>query len=171
MDGPPALTLGLEGMDANLLNKKPISRNAPLVGASMLFKIAITAIFTATMSLLEYKYDFLRLGKNSVVTGVFTTFVLFQLFNAFNARELGSQSIFKSFTKNKIMLVTFALAFLLQFLIVTFGGAVFSTTPLSVLGWGKVLLLSSSVVAFSEIFKVVYNKINAKKHNKKEENA
>lgn len=171
MDGPPALTLGLEGMNVDLLNKKPISRNAPLVSKSMLLKTIVTAIFTASVTLLEYRYDFLKLGSNRASTGVFTVFVLFQLFNAFNARELGTKSIFKSFTKNKIMLITFALAFVLQFLIVTFGASIFSTTPLYLSEWGKILLLSSSVVAFSEIFKAVYNKINAIKHNKKGENA
>ncbi|MCQ2399046.1 MAG: HAD-IC family P-type ATPase, partial [Clostridia bacterium] len=157
MDGPPALTLGLETTSGELMTRKPVSRDASIVSKKMLFRIFFTGIFTAVVTALEYRFDFLAVGEKRVRTATFTLFIAFQLFNAFNARQLGKESILKNVTKNKIMLVAFAFTFVLHVLIVTFGGFLFGVVPLDLVSWAKTLALAFTVIPLSEGAKLVYN--------------
>ena len=163
MDGPPAITLGLEKVKSDILHRKPVKRDSPLVSAKMLVRILLNSLFIATVTLLEYKFDFLKVGKDKVPTVVFTLFITFQLFNAFNSRELGNKSIFTDLTKNKIMLATFCITFILHVIIVTFFNGLFSVTPLPLLTWVKTVLLAFTIVVISELYKLVFKKFLSKR--------
>lgn len=156
MDGPPALTLGLESASANVMNFNPVKRNDHIVGFSMFIRIIFNGLFIGTVILLQYLFNFLNLGAKELKGGIFTLFILFQLFNAFNSRELGSESIFKSIGKNRIMLFTFGLVFLLHFVIVQALGGLFMVNPLSALSWVKLMLTAFSIVIVCEVYKLVY---------------
>lgn len=153
MDGPPALTLGLEPGYKDLMKRKPTRRNESIVSKSMLLKIGATGIFIATVFLLQYTVDFLHAGKEKQATVLFTMFVLFQLFNSFNCRELHTESIFKHLLKNKLMLLVVGITFVLQVLIIQFAGDFFGTVPLDALTWLKLIALTMSIVVLSEIIK------------------
>ena len=114
MDGPPALTLGLEGADEQLMKFKPIKKDKGIVNAKMLIRIVFNGVFIASVLFFQHVTNFLNVEMKERGAVTFTLFILFQLFNAFNSRELGKESILKSFNKNKIMLVTFALTFLIH---------------------------------------------------------
>ena len=129
----------------------------------MLVRILLNSLFIATVTLLEYKFDFLKVGKDKVPTVVFTLFITFQLFNAFNSRELGNKSIFTDLTKNKIMLATFCITFILHVIIVTFFNGLFSVTPLPLLTWVKTVLLAFTIVVISELYKLVFKKFLSKR--------
>ena len=172
MDGPPALTLGLEKSDLTLMSAKPVQREKSIVSKNMLLKIIFNGIYVGGVILLEYFTDFLGAGSENLGSCVFTLFIMFQLFNAFNCRELGSESILKSLGKNKIMLFTFLFVFALQVLIVQFGYGLFGVTPMQLSLWVKIVCTALSVVIVSEIFKFTYRifrhrKIFPKKVNKK----
>lgn len=156
MDGPPALTLGLEAMDVSLMNGKPVPRSESIVTAKMLFRILIHGGYIAAVFLLQLAFNFLNVPNEETSTALFTLFVLFQLFNAFNSRELGKRSIFFGFSRNRWMPIAFGLTFLLHVLIVQFGGGLFGGEPLSLASWGKVIALASSVVVLSEVYKAIY---------------
>ncbi|MDR0290715.1 MAG: cation transporting ATPase C-terminal domain-containing protein [Treponema sp.] len=79
---------------------------------------------------------------------------LFQLFNAFNCRQLGSESIFNNFFRNRLMLITTGITFVLQILIIQHAGAFFGTVPLPLDLWLKLFAVTASVIAVSEIVKV-----------------
>ncbi|MDA3968406.1 calcium-translocating P-type ATPase, PMCA-type [Helicobacter ibis] len=151
MDGPPALTLGLEPISKNLLKEKPIKRDSNIITKNMFISIFVNGIFIATICLLQYFTNFLSVAESERNTTLFTLFVLFALFNAFNARELNNNSIFKDISSNKIMLGTFIITFAMQVLIVEFGGSAFHTTPLELETWCKILLISSSIIILGEI--------------------
>jgi Ca2+-transporting ATPase len=89
-------------------------------------------------------------------SAIFTLFILFQLFNAFNSRELGGESIFRGFGKNKIMLFTFLVVFVLHFIIVQFFYQIFGIVPMSGWLWLKIIAVSMSIVVVSEVYKCVY---------------
>jgi Ca2+-transporting ATPase len=125
----------------------------------MLIRILISAIYIAVVTVCEYSFDFLRVGRQNIPATVFTLFITFQLFNAFNARQTNSQSILKNFAKNKIMPITFLLAFVLQYLIVTFFYEVFGVSPMSFYSWLKVSTVAFSVVVVSEMYKMTYRLI------------
>ena len=156
MDGPPALTLGLEKISADLMTRKPIGRDTPIVTAKMLVRIVLSGVYMALVMLLQTMFNFLgiRGGAGREKTALFTLFVLFQLFNAFNAREPGLKSIFPTLLSNKLMLAVMAVTFVLQILITQFGGAVFNTVPLSAVEWVKISLTALSVVLFTEGYKL-----------------
>lgn len=173
MDGPPALTLGLERFDEkSLMNNKPVNRADSIVSFSMLMRILFNGLFIGGLLCAQYTVNFLSVDKNQIKSATFTLFIMFQLFNAFNSRELGSQSIFKRLGNNKIMVITFLAVLVMQILIVQVGYPIFSLVPISLSAWVKLFLLSSSVVVVSEVGKLFYrafikDKKTYKKHTKK----
>ncbi len=162
MDGPPALTLGLEPIRGDLMKNKPTSRNSSIVTGIMLSNIVITGVFMSIVIILQEVYNFLGAADASKSTVVFTLFVLFQLINAFNARELGNVSIFKHIANNKTMLIVFLGTFILQFLITQFGASSFGTVPLDLTMWIKLIATSLSIVLVGEFVKFIRNRINNK---------
>ena len=154
MDGPPALTLGLEPIRDDLMTRKPTARSESIVSKEMLRRIAVNGVFMCLVCLAQQGFNFLGVEENMVQTSVFTLFVMFQLFNAFNCRELGNKSVFSNLFKNKLMLGAFVIAFALQIVITQFGGAVFDTVPLDFLSWLKIIGMALTVVALDELVKL-----------------
>ena len=155
MDGPPALTLGLEPIREDLMNNKPTKRNESIVSKKIFMKIIINAIFISGMFMLQYFTNFIGGTKEQEASILFSLFIMFQLFNAFNCREVDETSIFKNILKNKLMIIAFACTFLLQIVMTQFLGAFLKVSPLPVEIWIKIILTSLSVIVFSEILKVI----------------
>ena len=154
MDGPPALTLGLEPMRENLFDRKPTKRNENIISKKMFARIMLNGVFISAVCLVQYFTDFLGAGKDGSTTVIFTMFVLFQLFNAFNCRELDTTPMYKNILKNKLMLGVFLLVLAIQFVITQFGKPVFGTIGLSMATWGKMIVVALSVVFINEIIKL-----------------
>lgn len=156
MDGPPALTLGLEPMRGDLMKRRPTPRNQAIVSKGMFTRILINGIYVAIIILAQHFTNFLGGTNDAEKTSIiFSLFVVFQLFNAFNSRELGCDSVFKNLFRNKLMFAVFALTFVLQIVIVQFGGAIFDTAPLSLMMWGKILLVGVSIIVLGEITRLI----------------
>lgn len=158
MDGPPALTLGLEPIHDDLMSRPPTKRSDNIVSKGMLARIALTGGYISIIFLCQYLFNFLGATSEQMLTVLFTLFALFQLFNAFNCRELHSVSIFKHLFKNKIMLLVISITFLLQIIIIQFAGAFFGTIPLDFIMWIKIFGVTFSVVGISELMKLVWRK-------------
>jgi len=156
MDGPPALTLGLEPMRGDLMKRKPTPRNQAIVSKGMFTRILINGIYIAIVIMLQHFTNFLGAVSDAEKTSIiFSLFVVFQLFNAFNSRELGYDSVFKNLFRNNLMFAVFAATFVLQFVITQFGGAIFDTAPLSLVMWGKILICGASVIVLGEITRLI----------------
>lgn len=155
MDGPPALTLGLEPIRPDLLKHKPTRRNENIISKKMLLRIFVNGIFISVIFMLQHFKNFLGAAPEEEATVLFTLFVLFQLFNAFNCRELDDTPMVKNLLKNKLMLGVFLLVLILQGIITQFGAAVFETVPLSAAMWGKMLLTAFTVIILNEGIKAV----------------
>lgn len=155
MDGPPALTLGLEPIRPDLLKHKPTRRNENIISKKMLLRIFVNGIFISVIFMLQHFKNFLGAAPEEEATVLFTLFVLFQLLNAFNCRELDDTPMFKNLLKNKLMLGVFLLVLILQGIITQFGAAVFETVPLSAATWGKMLLTAFTVIILNEGIKAV----------------
>ena len=171
MDGPPALTLGLEPIRDDLMKRKPTARGESIVSAEMMTRIAVNGVFMCAACLAQKQWNFLGIAVGGADaeavsdTVIFTLFVLFQLFNAFNCRELGDRSVFPNFFKNKLMLIAFAVAFALQVVITQFAGPVFDTVPLGILDWVKIVALAFSVILLDEAIKLVRRAAGKSKAN------
>lgn len=158
MDGPPALTLGLEPNYADLMNREPTRRDESIISKVMMGRIAVTGVYMSTIFLAQYVFNFLNAPAEQMTTVLFTLFVLFQLFNAFNCRELHSESIFRHLLKNKLMLLVVGATFVLQVVIIQFAGAFFGTVPLGLAMWLKLFGIAFSVVVLSELVKAVWRR-------------
>lgn len=155
MDGPPALVLGLEPIRGDVMKNKPTARGSNIVTRGMITRILFNGIYIGAVLLLQTGLNFLGGTPEQASTIIFTLFVVFQLFNAFNSRELTDESVLKNFANNKMMLLVFGITFLLQILIVQFAGPVFSTVPLPLMMWVKIILTGLTIILVSELFKFI----------------
>ncbi|GIM28529.1 calcium-translocating P-type ATPase, PMCA-type [Clostridium polyendosporum] len=155
MDGPPALSLGLEALRKNLMNKTPVKRDENIITRDMITRIISNGVFIVIMLMLVQQYHILGGSIEQQSTIVFTTFATFQLFNAFNTRELEDESIFPNLLSNKVMLYSVGGTFIIQILVVQFAGKIFSTVPLEIGLWIKIILLSSTIILYSEFVKMI----------------
>ena len=162
MDGPPALTLGLEPNGHDLMTRPPVRRDESIVSKPMLIRIVVTGAYISVVFLCQYLFNFLGATAEQLPTVLFTLFTLFQLFNAFNCRELHSSSIFKNLLKNKLMLLVVGGTFVLQILIIQFAGAFFGTIPLDLVMWGKLFAMSFSVVVLMELVRLCQRAVGKK---------
>lgn len=160
MDGPPALTLGLEPIREDLMGREPTKRNANIVTKGMLRRIVINGVFISLVFLGQHIFNFMGATKEQMPTVLFTMFVVFQLFNAFNSRELTNTSIFKNISNNKVMLVVFLVTFTLQVVITQFGGVFFNTIALPISMWIKIILVGFLVILISEISKLIQRRLS-----------
>ena len=167
MDGPPALTLGLEGYSEKVMESSPVKRSDNIVTKKMLVKIGAHASIMCFILVMQNLYNFIGCGIGEMKTVLFNLFILFQLFNAFNSRELGSKSVFKDLKGNKLMLIVFSVTFILQIFLSECLRGFFKTTSLSLLVWCKIVLTALSVVVLSEIYKLIYRSLSKRlKRNK-----
>lgn len=100
-----------------------------------------------------------RHGQGSVIdvhelTLFFTTFVMLQFWNLFNAKSLGSDhSAFRHFWRDRGLVFVLVLVFVGQWAIVTFGGKMFRTLPLSFAEWAAIVLGTSCVLWVGELWR------------------
>ena len=88
------------------------------------------------------------------LTMFFTTFVMIQFWNLFNAKALGSNySAFRHFLSDKGMMLVLVLILFGQWVIVTFGGEMFRTVPLSWTEWGIIFVSTSVVLWVGELWR------------------
>ncbi len=93
-----------------------------------------------------------RRGPGSVVdvhelTLFFTTFVMLQFWNLFNAKSLGSDySAFRHFWRDRGLVLVLAMTLVGQWLIVTFGGRMFRTLPLTLGEWVAIIVSTGVLV-------------------------
>ena len=160
MDGPPALTLGLEPIRDDLMNRQPISRDSNIVSKGMLSRIACNGIFVSIIFMMQALFNILGGAEGEQYTILFTLFVVMHLFNEFNSRELTDTSVFSNFFSNRLMLLVFGLTFMLQVVITQFGGILYNTVSLSLSMWIKIVTLGLSVIVVSETFKLIKRKLS-----------
>ena len=95
------------------------------------------------------------------MTLFFTTFVMLQWWNLFNAKALSSgHSAFHHLFANRTLLFVLAMVLVGQWIIVTFGGQMFRTVPLSAKEWGLIMLVTSPVLWVGEIVRLFKGKKN-----------
>ena len=155
MDGPPALTLGLEPIHGDLMKRPPVKRSENILSKPLLARIGFTGLYISAVFLCQRAFNFLNVTDEQASTVLFTMFALFQLFNAFNCRQLSKDSILKNFFKNHLMIAVTGCTFVIQILIIQYAGAFFGTIPLPLSLWLKLFAVTFSVVVVSEIVKLL----------------
>lgn len=178
MDGPPALSLGLETVRDTVLKKKPVNRSASIITKGMLTSMILNALYMGGILILQMSLNPLGAstaqaanGSSEMETVLFGLFAFSSLFNAFNCREFGLGSIIPNFTKNKLALEIIGITALAQIVITQVFSGFFNATPLSVIMWVKVITLSFMVIVVNEavkgILRIFLGSKTVKNHSQK----
>ena len=152
MDGPPAMTLGIEPARPGLMRDPPRAQTAQILNWGRLLRLALYGLTMMAGTLFMFRHGLAGHGAPYALTLAFTTFVLFQFFNAFNARaEHGSAFNATFFTNGKLWL-SLAAVLLLQVMVVHWAPAqaVFDTVDLSLNDWGLAITVAASVLLLDE---------------------
>ena len=168
MDTFAALALASLPPSHEVMNDKPRKATDFIINKGMAFGILFCGIafFIVMFAMLIYCE---RRGKGGVdvheLTVFFTTFVMIQFWNLFNAKSLGSnRTAFRHFLKDKGMILVLVLVLVGQWLIVTFGGEMFRTVPLSLTEWLVIIGATSIVLWVGEIWRA-FKRLLAKRKN------
>lgn len=147
--------------DEKVMKQKPRNTNDFIIVPQMRRLILGTGtLFIIVLSgLLFYFADFAGGIANTTesvknLTTFFTFFVMLQFWNMFNAKTFGSNdSAFKRLNKSEGFILVSLAILLGQFIVVTFGGTVFRTIPLSACEWTMIIASSSLVLWIGEIIR------------------
>ena len=157
MDTFAALALASLPPSHEVMKDKPRKASDFIINKSIGFGILFCGIvfFLVMFALLVYCE---RRGKGGVdvheLTMFFTTFVMIQFWNLFNAKALMSHhTAFRHFLKDKGMILVLVLVLVGQWIIVTFGGEMFRTTPLSLHEWLLIVGSTSVVLWVGELWR------------------
>ena len=157
MDTFAALALASLPPSHEVMKDKPRKASDFIINKSIGFGILFCGIifFLVMFALLVYCE---RRGKGGVdvheLTMFFTTFVMIQFWNLFNAKALMSHhTAFRHFLKDKGMILVLVLVLVGQWIIVTFGGEMFRTTPLSLHEWLFIIGSTSVVLWVGELWR------------------
>ena len=155
MDTLAAMALASLPPSREVMEEKPRSSDAFIITKSMIRGILTTGglFFLATFALLWY-FERQTGVDDTELTIFFTIFVMLQWWNLFNARMLGScHSAFRRLWACEGFLFVLLIVLVGQWVIVTFGGKMFRTVPLSWQMWAMIIAGTSLVLWVGEIYR------------------
>jgi Ca2+-transporting ATPase len=162
MDGPPALALGVDPTDPDIMKDKPRPPDERLLTRNRLLRILTlgVAMATGTILVLQFADDvFPESADNPLfaTTLAFTAFVFYQVFNLLNVRsDRGSIFSMQTFTNHTIWVALAGVVVLHVAVVnVAFLQDLFDTTSLTASQWLFAIAVASSIVVIEEIRKAV----------------
>ncbi|HCI52068.1 MAG TPA: metal-transporting ATPase [Gallionella sp.] len=157
MDGPPAMTLGIEPARPSIMDEPPRRSDARILTLRRFWHLLAYGLIMAAGTIGVFLYGLSAGRIEHALTLAFTTFVLFQFFNVFNARAEYDTAFNSQFFTNGRLWGALIGVVGLQGVVVHWGPAqaIFNTVDLSLSDWGLVLLTSSSVLVLEETRKLV----------------
>ncbi|KAF7208049.1 plasma membrane calcium-transporting ATPase 2 isoform X9 [Nothobranchius furzeri] len=170
MDTFASLALATEPPTESLLRRKPYGRNKPLISSTMTKNILGHAVYQLVLifTLLfvgEQMFD-IDSGRNAPLhappsehyTIIFNTFVMMQLFNEINARKIhGERNVFDGIFGNPIFCSIVLGTFVVQVIIVQFGGKPFSCHPLSLEQWMWCVFIGLGELVWGQVIASIPN--------------
>jgi Ca2+-transporting ATPase len=156
MDGPPAMTLGIEPARPGIMFDKPRRQSEQILTLSRLARIGLYGTTMMVGTLMMFQYGLNTQSPSYALTLAFTTFVLFQFFNVFNARSEHDSAFNVNFIRNGKLWMALASVIALQVIAVHWQPAqlIFGTTDLRHEDWLWATLAASSVLLLDEMRKL-----------------
>lgn len=162
-DSFPALALGVEPVDDEIMNHKPQGKNAALFSRDGWRKIVIEGCFIGAISFLAFSIGrvFFDVSKTPIIgrTMAFAVLSLSQLFHSFNVRS--EKSLLKiDILSNMKLVYSFFLGIILQVAVISVPAlaVIFRTANLNFVQWLIVALLSASPILVVECEKMLLNR-------------
>jgi Ca2+-transporting ATPase len=158
MDTLAAMAFAALPPNPNVMKEKPRKKSDFIITSSMAWSILFTGIiFTGILMTMLFVWE----NKLSLyqLSMLFTTFVMLQFWNMFNVKAFASgKSAFAMLKKSKAFLSIAICILAGQIFIVQFGGKIFQTEPLHINDWLKIILGTSLILFFGEIFRLFKRK-------------
>lgn len=157
MDGPPAMTLGVDPPRTGVMDTSPRAPGGAILSGPRITRLVQYGLTMAVGTLGVFWWALQTGTERRALTLAFTTFVLFQFFNVMNARnERGSAFNRQFFTNGKLWLAL-AAVLVLQVVAVHWGPAqtIFHTVDLSLNDWLLAWLTAAGVLLLEEVRKLV----------------
>lgn len=158
-DCAPAISLSMEKAEESIMKSKPLSTIGRIFDIKSIVSVALQSIFIAVMTLISYNIGNDFGDTVTASTMAFATLSFTQIFHCINNKFAGTV-VNKRIFDNKFMNYSIGITlFIILFLIFTPAGFLFNFTILS---FGKFIIclaLSIAIIPFTEILKLIFNKI------------
>lgn len=161
-DSLPAMALGVEKTDRDIMRRKPIPANSSLFSGGLGFDIMIEGMMVGSLAFLAFIIGRVCFGAENIILGrtmAFAVLSLSQLVHAFNTRS--DRSIFKiGFFSNRKMVISFIICTVLQTSVIAIPSlaALFNVVPLNTVQWLIVSMLSLFPLLAVECGKILHNR-------------
>ena len=158
-DSFPALALGVEKGDPNIMNQKPRNPDEPILNRRMIIGIVLQSIAVAIASFSAYWWGINRYGMNNILearTIAFATLILSELLMVFSTRSSRYTALEIGIFSNKKLVQGVSLSFLLMLAVIyiPFLNPIFGTFPLGLSEWKIILPLAFIPLLPGEITKL-----------------
>ncbi len=157
-DGMPALALGFEGEDSDVMKKPPKSSKEGIFNTKTILIMLFEGLFIGGLSLAAFIITY-RIDPQNLVqaqTVAFLTLALTQLVHGANVRSEGS--LFKKgIFSNRVYLFTFVISIIIEVLMVTVSpiARIFKLENIGISQWILVAILSVVPLVITELRKLI----------------
>lgn len=162
-DSLPAIAIGLEPPDKDIMNRKPVSSRKGIFADGLWNKIVVEGIMIGMLTLVTFSIGNKFFGLEVGRTMAFLSMGLLELVHSFNIKS--EQSIFKiGILENKFLIGSFVLGTIIQISVALIPALaeIFKLVPLNQTQWMITILISLLPIPIMEIQK----KLNDTKYGK-----
>ncbi len=159
-DSFPALALGVEKGDPDIMSQEPRDPNESILDKEMIIGIAFQSIAIAIASLSAYWWGIYRYGLDNILearTIAFATLITAELLRAYSTRSTHYTLFEIGIFSNKTLVYGTSFSFLLMLLVIyiPFLNPIFYTFPLGLTDWEIILTFAFIPLLVGEIIKLI----------------
>ncbi|MDP3878112.1 MAG: calcium-translocating P-type ATPase, PMCA-type [Methylobacter sp.] len=158
MDGPPAMSLGVDPVRNGSMDEPPRDPGARILSLQRFGNLFSYGLIMAIGTLGILAYDLQSGDSAHATTLAFTTFVLFQVFNVFNARAEKGSTFTPHFFANRLLWLALVAVVLLQIVVIHWPPAqlIFRTSALTPQDWLIATGIAASILVLEELRKKLW---------------
>ncbi|WP_455463404.1 calcium-translocating P-type ATPase, PMCA-type [Candidatus Hodarchaeum mangrovi] len=168
-DGLPALAMGVDPPDPDVMIRKPRNPQEPVLTRKSLYFIFYSGIIIGVLTLMIF------LAYNPAIdheheiyarTMAFSQLIIFQMIIALNIRKEEHSLLGKEFFRNPYLLLAISSSIFLHFLViyVPFFNPFFETVPLSITDWMVIFGVGSLLIIIDELRTFIAHKFPRFRH-------
>ncbi len=169
----PALALGMEEGETDIMQRKPRKPNESIFAGGIGINVVLQGVYVGLLTLFAFilghcfeefsntgvwKWEFSFEGgfSNDGMTMAFLTLSMTEMFHAFNARSI-NHSLFSMKKQNKFLWGAFILSFILTTIVIYVPGinTMFEFAPISLTEYGISIALAFTIIPFTELTKLI----------------
>ena len=153
-DSLPAIALGLEPPEKDIMNRKPINKKKGLFADGLWNKIIVEGLLIGILTIVSFSIGYKYYGLEVARTMAFISIGLLELVHSFNVKS--EKSIFKSgLFKNKYLIGSFILGIFIQIIVAIIPNLanIFNLVPLNLTQWIITLIISFMPIPVVELQK------------------